>query len=73
MRLAEAAGLLKADIQPNHEIPHVSLKPHAWRQLKTASEIADVLGGWTSKSIGGSYGKGYDMPVLQRWMKRLEE
>ena len=151
MRLAEAAGLLKADIQLDHEIPHVSLKPHAWRQLKTAnserviplvgtslwaarrilectdtefafprftnatrcnsnsasatlnkwmkplvphgcvvhsfrhslrdrlravetpSEIADVLGGWTSKSIGQSYGKGYDLPVLQRWMKRLEE
>ena len=151
MRLAEAAGLLKADIQLNHEIPHVSLKPHAWRQLKTAnserviplvgtslwaarrilectetefafprftnatrcnsnsasatlnkwmkplvphgcvihsfrhslrdrlravetpSEIADVLGGWTGKSIGQSYGKGYDLPVLHRWMKRLEE
>ena len=151
MRLAEAAGLLKADIQLDHEIPHVNLKPHAWRQLKTAnserviplvgtslwaarrilectdtefafprftnatrcnsnsasatlnkwikplvpygcvvhsfrhslrdrlravetpSEIADVLGGRTSKSIGQSYGKGYDLPVLQRWMKRLEE
>jgi integrase len=37
MRLAEAAGLLKADIQLDHDIPHVSLKPHAWRQLKTAN------------------------------------
>ena len=151
MRLAEAAGLLKADIQLDHEIPHVSLKPHAWRQIKTGnserviplvgtslwaarrilectetefafprftnatrcnsnsasatlnkwmkpfvpdrcvvhsfrhslrdrlravetpSEIADVLGGWTGKSIGQSYGKGYDLPVLHRWMKRLEE
>ena len=36
MRLAEAAGLLKADIQLDHDIPHVSVKPHAWRQLKTA-------------------------------------
>ena len=151
IRLAEAAGLLKADIQLDHNIPHVSLKPHAWRQLTTAnserviplvgtslwaahrilkctdsgfafprftnatrcnsksasatlnkwmkplaphgcvvnsfrhslrdklrtvetpSEIADVLGGWTSKSVGQSYGKGYDLSVLQRWMKRLEE
>ena len=150
MRLAEAAGLLKADMKMDHDIPHVSLKPHAWRQLKTAnserviplvgtslwaarrilertdsefafprftnatrcnsnsasatlnkwmrpfvpdgcvihsfrhslrdrlravetpSEIADVLGGWTSKSIGQSYGTGYDLPVLHRWMKRLE-
>ena len=37
MRLAEAAGLLKADMKMDHDIPHVSLKPHAWRQLKTAN------------------------------------
>ena len=151
MRIAEAAGLLKLDIQLDHEIPHVILKPHAWRQLKTAdgermipvvckslwaarrifertdtefafphftnatrcnsnsasatlkkwmkplvphgcvfhssrhsrrdrlravetpTEIADVLGGCISKSVGQSYGKGYDLPVLQRWMKRLED
>ncbi len=151
MRLAESAGLLKADIQLDHDIPHVSLKHHAWRQLwkanserviplvgtslwaarhilectntefafprftnetrcnsnsasatlnewmkpyipdgcvvhsfrhslrdrlravETPSEIADVLGGWTSKSVGQAYGKGYDLPVLRRWMKRLQE
>ena len=151
MRLAEASGLLKADIQLDHDIPHVSLKPHAWRQLKTAnserviplvgaslwaaqrilermdtefafprftnatrcnsnsasatlnkwmkpfvpdgcvihsfrhslrdrlravetpSEIADALGWWTSKTVGQSYGKGYDLRVLQSWMKRLPE
>jgi integrase len=151
MRLAEASGLLKADIQLDHDIPHISLKPHAWRQLKTAnserviplvgaslwaaqriiertdtefafprftnatrcnsnsasatlnkwikpfvpdgcvihsfrhslrdrlravetpSEIADALGGWTNKTVGQSYGKGYDLRVLQRWMKRLPE
>ena len=149
MRLAEASGLLKAHIQLDHDIPHISLKPHAWRQLKTAnseqviplvgaslwaaqrilertdtefafprftnatrcnsnsasatlnkwikpfvpdgcvihsfrhslrdrlravetpSEIADALGGWTNKTVGQSYGKGYDLRVLQRWMKRL--
>ena len=151
MRLAEASGLLKADIQLDHDIPHISLKPHAWRQLKTAnserviplvgaslwaaqrilermdtefafprftnatrcnsnsasatlnkwmkpfvpdgcvihsfrhslrdrlravetpSEIADALDGWTSKTVGQSYGKGYDLRVLQSWMKRLPE
>ena len=151
MRLAEAASLLIADIQLDHDIPHVSLKPHVWRQLKTAnserviplvgtslwaarrilectdaefafprftnatrcnsnsasatlnkwmkpfvpdgcvihsfrhslrdrlraveapSEIADVLVGWTSKTVGQSYGKGYVLRVLQRWMKRLPE
>ena len=151
MRLAKAAGLLKAGIQLNHDIPHVNLKHHAWRHLKTAnserviplvatslwaarrilectdtefafpgftnatrcnsnsasatlnkwmkpfvpdgcvihsfrhslrdklravetsSQIADVLGGWASKTVGQSYGKGYDLRVLQRWMKRLPE
>ena len=37
MRLAEAAGLLKTDILLHHEIPHINLQPHAWRQLKTAN------------------------------------
>ena len=37
MRLAESAGLLKADIHLDHDIPHVSLRPYAWRQLKTAN------------------------------------
>ena len=37
MRLAKAASLLNTDIQMDHNIPHVSLKRHAWRQLKTAN------------------------------------
>jgi integrase len=37
MRLAEAAGLLKTDILLHHEIPHINLQPHAWRQLKTGN------------------------------------
>ena len=35
MRLGEAAGLLKADIKINDSIPHIDLKPHSWRNLKT--------------------------------------
>ena len=35
MRLAEGAGLLKSDIILNAEIPHIRLKPHPWRPLKT--------------------------------------
>ena len=35
MRLREAVGLLKEDIKPNDRIPHVDLKPHSWRSLKT--------------------------------------
>ncbi len=149
MRLAEAAGLLKTDILLHCEIPHICLRPHAWRQLKTAnsrrliplvgaslwaghrildqtestfafprftnaercnsnsasatlnkwirpfvpngcvihsfrhsfrdrlraldtpSEIADSLGGWNTKSVGYSYGKGYDLVTLNRWITRI--
>ena len=35
MRLGEAAGLLKEDIKVNEPIPHIDLKPHSLRSLKT--------------------------------------
>ena len=35
MRLGEAAGLMKEDIKLNDRIPHIDLKPHPWRTLKT--------------------------------------
>ena len=39
MRLAEAAGLTKDDIALNDPLPHVIIRPHPWRRLKTrASE-----------------------------------
>ena len=35
MRLSEAAGLHIDDIKLDREVPHIDLKPHAWRGLKT--------------------------------------
>ena len=35
MRLGEAAGLVKEDMKVHHPIPHIDLKPHPWRSLKT--------------------------------------
>jgi len=35
MGLGEAAGLLKEDIKLDEPIPHIDLKPHPWRSLKT--------------------------------------
>jgi integrase len=37
MRLSEAVGLVWDDIKLNHECPHIDLKPHPWRRLKTSS------------------------------------
>ena len=42
MRLAEAAGLLKSDIILDADIPHISLKPHPWRPLKTSGSQRDI-------------------------------
>ena len=36
MRLSEALGLVWDDVQLEHEFPHIDLKPHPWRRLKTS-------------------------------------
>ena len=42
MRLGEAVGLLKSDINLDAEIPHISLKPHQWRTLKTKGSERNI-------------------------------
>ena len=149
MRLAEAAGLLKADFRNlEGDLPHICLSKHPWRSLKTKSseriiplvgkslwaaqrivqsnngnkfafprynikdltaansasaalnkwmkphvpigctihsfrhsmrdrlravecpsDIVDQIGGWQSDGIGQSYGSGYPLAVLQRWIR----
>ena len=150
MRLGEAAGLLKEDIKVNEPIPHIDLKPHSWRTLKTRgsqrlipltkealwaskrlleanndsifafprycdergckansasgglnkwlhqyvpdncvihsfrhslrdrlravecpSDIVDAIGGWKTSGVGHSYGNGYPLEVLEKWMDKL--
>lgn len=151
MRLSEAAGLLVEDIQIEADIPHLILRPHPWRRLKTTGserhvplvgasyqaamlavenaqtkfvfprycnetecksnsasaalnkwisprspdgcvihsfrhsmrdrlravecppDIIDRIGGWTVSGVGESYGSGYPLRVLQKWLKRAVE
>lgn len=42
MRLAEAAGLLKDDLRLDDPIPHVVVREHPWRRLKTAGSTRKV-------------------------------
>ena len=42
MRLSEAAGLITSDIHLNSKVPHIRLKPHSWRPLKTSGSERDV-------------------------------
>ena len=57
MRLSEALGLTKEDINLNHSIPHIRLIPHPWRGLKTKSSnryiplVKDSL--WASLRVLG--------------------
>ena len=37
MRLSEALGLVWDDVKLKYEYPHIDLKPHPWRRLKTSS------------------------------------
>ena len=150
MRLGEAVGLLKSDINLDCDIPHINLIPHPWRRLKTKgsqrciplveaslwacerilehnsdsifafaryttkdncnansasaalnkwlkeqltdnyvihgfrhgfrdrlravecpSEIIDQLGGWSLRSVGEGYGKGYELSVLSKWLLKM--
>ena len=55
MRLSEAAGLHVDDIKLDCEIPHLDLKPHAWRGLKTRGSQRQIplVGAslWAAKRI----------------------
>ena len=41
------------------------------RSVECPSEIIDQLGGWSLRSIGQGYGKGYGLSVLSKWMKQI--
>ena len=55
MRLAEAAGLHIDDLKLDKDIPHVDIKPHPWRSLKTRGSQRQVplVGAslWAAKRI----------------------
>ncbi len=151
LRLAEAAGLLCSDLVLDTGEPHVVVRSHPWRRLKTASserrvplvgaslwaasrivaqsssvdfafqrynrdphtnanaasaalnkwlnpmvptncsmhsfrhalrdrlravecpsDIIDQIGGWRTAGVGASYGDGYPLSVLTKWMARIQ-
>jgi len=59
MRLAEGAGLLKSDIILDADIPHISLKAHPWRPLKTHGSQRDIplVGAslWAAQRLSGAF------------------
>jgi hypothetical protein len=53
MRLAEAVGLSKADLKLTNEVPHVVIKKHPWRPLKTSGSGTSHSVNW-GRSMGFS-------------------
>ena len=55
LRLGEATGLAKDDLVLDHSIPHIKVKPHPWRSLKTVVSEREVpligISLWAAKRI----------------------
>ena len=66
MRLSEAAGLMITDIELDNEYPHVLVRPHSHRPLKTHSSerVVPLVGGslWAAKRILSSTNSSYCFP-----------
>ena len=41
------------------------------RGIECPSDIIDAIGGWTTEGVGQTYGKGYKLEVLFRWLERM--
>lgn len=40
------------------------------RAVECPAEVIDSIGGWSKKSVGETYGSGYPLVVLQKWVKK---
>ena len=41
------------------------------REVECPTDIVDRIGGWQTSGVGQSYGKGYSLNVLSRWMEKI--
>ena len=51
MRLSEATGLANDDIVLGIDLPHINVRPHPWRRLKTKGSGKAGAVGW-GKPVG---------------------
>ena len=66
MRLSEAAGLTKADVHLDEEIPFVHITPHRWRRLKTRRSTRKIplvgFAYWAAKRASDCSANSYLFP-----------
>ena len=41
------------------------------RAVECPSDLIDQIGGWTKRSVGEGYGKGYDIKVMLNWLDKV--
>ena len=41
------------------------------RAVECPSYIVDRIGGWLTAGVGQTYGKGYPLVILNRWMSKI--
>ena len=41
------------------------------REVEAPSELIDQLGGWSLQSVGQSYGNGYAIENMNKWMEKI--
>ncbi|MDC0551348.1 tyrosine-type recombinase/integrase [Amylibacter sp.] len=41
------------------------------RSVECPSDVIDQIGGWLTQGVGASYGEGYSVGLLQKWMHYL--
>ena len=41
------------------------------RTVECPSDMVDSIGGWITAGVGQSYGRGYSLPILHKWMLKI--
>jgi len=43
------------------------------RAVECPADVIDQIGGWSTSSVGQSYGKGYTLEALNNWMHQTNK
>jgi integrase len=41
------------------------------RAIECRSDVIDRIGGWITAGVGQTYGRGYPLEVINKWMKKI--